>query len=81
MAAGRRGKGDGGRGRVSCSCGKYGHTKRAGAKEAARIYHPGARLSVYQCAQSGLWHYGHLPNAVRAGDFDRETFRQMRGQA
>lgn len=62
---------------VCPACSKWRYSSRAYAKKkAARRFHPGDRLSVYQCpADSTVWHFGHLPNAVRRGVADRKTIR------
>jgi hypothetical protein len=60
-------------------CGKGCYLSRSAAKTAAGAVDRKCR--PYRCpADRTVWHYGHLPTAVRMGDFDRHTLRQMRGQ-
>lgn len=42
-------------------CGKFSYQSRSDAKRAAKINHPGERLTAYLCRHpDGLgWHYGH----------------------
>jgi hypothetical protein len=55
---------------VCFGCGKHCYKSRKHAKHAARhIGHHG--LSAYQCHDSGYWHLGHLPAAVKAGRISR----------
>lgn len=61
------------------SCGKGSYMSKREAKQAAIAMD--RRCRAYPCpADRTVWHYGHLPTAVRMGDFDRHTMRQMRGQ-
>jgi hypothetical protein len=43
------------------------------ARRHARRVHPGGRLSAYECdTNPGLWHIGHLPEAVAKGQLTRK---------
>lgn len=55
----------------TCStCGKHGYDSRKVARAAARRLFPGEPLSTYQC-EHGMWHFGHLGQAVRNGTIPR----------
>ena len=45
------------------TCRKQAYPTRAAAKEAARVYHPGAHLTTYRCGN--VWHLGHVDPKVR----------------
>ena len=60
-------------------CGKYSFTNRSLARRAARLVD--RSMAAYRCPHSEWWHVGHMPTAVRRGDIDRATMRQMRGWA
>lgn len=63
-------------------CRKWKFETRAEAKIARRgIYGrrtPGrdGPLSIYRCVECDFLHLGHLPAAVRAGEVDRDTYRE-----
>jgi hypothetical protein len=62
------------------NCGKLCFRTRRDAKKAAATVDRKCR--VYRCpADDDFYHFGHLPTAVRMGDFDRRRLRRMRGQA
>ena len=53
--------------------GKRGFTSRSSAKKWARVRHRGENVSEYPCqALDGMWHIGHMPNAVKQGLMTRE---------
>ena len=53
---------------------KKGYISKREAKRAARMYHPGEHLNVYQCTTDvGMWHIGHLPSAVVKRGVPREV--------
>jgi hypothetical protein len=54
-------------------CGKYRFMSRAAAKKARRrMGNPGG-MNAYECpTDTGWWHLGHLPGAVRRGDVGRD---------
>lgn len=55
---------------IRCAeCGKRGYESRKIAKRAARAHH-GHHLGQYRC-DSGLWHLGHLAQAVMHGTATR----------
>lgn len=61
-------------------CDKRTYASRSAAKKAAAVVDPKCR--PYRCpTNQDTWHFGHLPTAVRMGDFDRRRFRRMRGQS
>lgn len=51
-------------------CGKQGYQSRKAARRAARRFHPGERMSTYQCGD--CWHNGHAPDALRHGAISRK---------
>lgn len=60
---------------------KRGYTSKKDAERAARMYHPGDHLDVYECTNgTGLWHFGHLPEVVVRRGVDRKqaTVRRRR---
>lgn len=57
-------------------CGKQRWPTRKAAKHAARVLHPSAKLSTYQCGDD--WHYGHPPSLVTRGVADRHTLGHER---
>ncbi len=65
---------------ITCEvCEKRSFASKRDAKKAAATID--RRCRPYPCPVSdNLWHFGHLPTAVRMGDFDRHTLRRMRGQ-
>jgi hypothetical protein len=61
------------------TCGKLCFLSKRDAKKGAAAVDRKCR--PYKCpADAAIWHFGHLPTAVRMGDFDRHKLRQMRGQ-
>lgn len=58
---------------VTCVCGKRGYGSKGVAKKRAR-HHEGdtkKQLRQYRCPTSGMWHNGHLPDAVMRGALTR----------
>lgn len=64
-------------------CGKKIHLSRKVAKMAARRSGAGEnRPRAYECPHiDGHWHIGHIPDAVRHGEIDRDLYRQSRERA
>jgi hypothetical protein len=63
-------------------CGKQIYADRKAARHMARKLAPrGSRPRAYECQHhEGWWHIGHLPDAVRDGQIDRDEYRShMRG--
>jgi hypothetical protein len=54
-------------------CPKVGYRTRTMAKQRAAQRFPTEHMSVYRC-ESGLWHLGHLPARIKAGDITRGQF-------
>lgn len=55
---------------VTCKCGKRSYMSRSVARRAAQRID--RALRPYPCKVSGLWHLGHLPNAIRQGRRTRD---------
>ena len=57
-------------------CGKFCFVSRSAAKQYAQSLPTQegstSKARPYRCAQSGEWHIGHLPDAVRRGDRSRD---------
>ena len=52
-------------------CGKRSYLSKHAARQARKTLPDRRGLSVYECGNSGFWHVGHLPFAVRRGDVTR----------
>lgn len=53
-------------------CGKRSYPNRRAARRAGRHHLPNEPVNGYLCLRGGTgWHYGHLPDAVRAGSRSR----------
>lgn len=59
-----------------CSSGKRAWMGRADAKSAANQAARNGldKLRPYQCPECGLWHIGHLPQAVLRGEVGRSDY-------
>lgn len=56
--------------------GKVIHLTRKAARRAARETPAGGRCRAYPCPSNPEhWHIGHLPDAVRSGQIDRDRYR------
>jgi hypothetical protein len=64
---------------VTCECGKRSYMSKSVAKRAAK--HVDRTMRTYCCPISGLWHVGHIPDAVRRGFLRRdEIYRKTDNQ-
>lgn len=56
-------------------CGKFAHPNRASAKEhAKKLRRTGEHVRAYLCVTCGLFHVGHLPQAVMEGRCSSDHF-------
>lgn len=55
-----------------CRCGKRGWVTRSAARSMRKATDPSSAMSAYLCPESGLYHLGHLPPAVREGRLGRQ---------
>lgn len=53
------------------TCGKRSFPTRHAARQARKTIPDRRGISVYECGDSGRWHIGHLPFAVRRGRVTR----------
>lgn len=61
------------------ACGKKSYATRKAAKNAAKVHHQDAHMSVYRCRSNNPkrpnpapWHYGHLDEAVISGKMSKD---------
>jgi hypothetical protein len=55
------------------TCGKRSYPTRSEARQAARAHSINAdKFNVYRCGDG--WHLGHLPQAVRSGELDKDEW-------
>lgn len=62
---------------VSCptpGCGKRAYTSKRAARHQRRVVEPAATMNVYECQDSGYYHFGHVPSAVRSGEVSRDDW-------
>ena len=63
-------------------CDKVTFLTRKAARRAARVMKGGNLPRPYPCPHTdGWWHVGHLPQAVRQGEIDRDEYRAKLGGA
>lgn len=64
--------------RVSCptpGCVKRAYTSKRAARHQRRVVDPAATMNVYQCGDTGYYHFGHVPRDVRIGKITRGEWR------
>lgn len=60
-------------------CNKMGHRSRKAARNERKDLRIGGKPAAYPCPHdTGLWHLGHLPQAVRSGEKDRAAIYHRR---
>lgn len=61
---------------------KKSYLSRREARQAARRLYPEERMNAYPCkADDRYWHFGHLPDALRQGEIDRDIYREGLGDS
>lgn len=59
---------------VSCptpGCPKQAYTTKRAARHQRRVVDPASTMNVYECGDTGYFHFGHVPRDVRTGKITR----------
>lgn len=56
--------------------GKRGYETRKLARTARRQARPTNEMNIYTCHACGLYHVGHMPDEVRRGELDKDTWQE-----